>query len=85
MDVRPSGRNILPRAGWSATEGGKSIPEAAFFEDVLQYSAPLAAYTKYPEVSEPVKRMIQEVLLSGRDIKASLDKAKAEIDQAIKD
>ena len=29
--------------------------------------------------------MIQEVLLSGKDIKASLDKAKAEIDQAIKD
>jgi len=77
--------NILPRAGWSATEGGKSIPEAAFFEDMLQYSAPLAAYTKYSEVSEAVKRMMQEVLLSGKDIKASLDKAKAEIDQAIKD
>jgi len=77
--------NILPRAGWSATEGGKSIPEAAFFEAMLKYSAPLAAYTKYPEVSEPVKRMIQEVLLSGKDIKTSLNKAKAEIDQAIKD
>jgi ABC-type glycerol-3-phosphate transport system substrate-binding protein len=77
--------NILPRAGWSGTEGAKTIPQAEFFEDMLQYSAPLAAYQKYAEVSEPLKRMMQEVLLSGRDIKASLDKAKAEIDQAIKD
>lgn len=77
--------NILPRAGWSATEGAKTIPEAEFFEDMLQYSAPLAAYQKYAEVSEPLKRMMQEVLLSGRDIKASLDKVKTEIDLAIKD
>ncbi|MBU8912404.1 MAG: extracellular solute-binding protein [Spirochaetales bacterium] len=77
--------SIVPRAGWSTTEGAKSIPDADLFEDMLQYSAPLAAYTKYAEVSEPLKRMIQEVLLSGRDIRESLDKAKAEIDQAIKD
>ncbi len=77
--------DTIPRAGWSETEGAKTIPQSDFWEDMIQYSKPLAKFKKYSEVSEPLKRAMQEILLSGKNIKATLDKVKAEIDIALKD
>ncbi|MCK5675331.1 MAG: extracellular solute-binding protein [Spirochaetales bacterium] len=75
--------DTIPRAGWSETEGAKTIPYADFWEDMIQYSQPLANFEKYSEVSEPLKRAMQEILLSGADIKKTLDSVKKEIDLAI--
>ena len=77
--------DIIPRAGWSETEGAKTIPQAKFWEEMLQYSVPLANFKKYPEVSEPLKRAMQDILLSGKDIKTTLDAVKKEIDMALED
>ncbi len=77
--------DIIPRAGWSETEGAKTIPQADFWEEMLQYSIPLANFKKYTEVSEPLKRAMQEILLSGKDIKKTLDAAKQEIDMELED
>ena len=77
--------DIIPRAGWSETEGAKTIPQAKFWEEMLQYSIPLANFKKYPEVSEPLKRAMQDILLSGKDIKTTLDAVKKEIDMALED
>ncbi|MBA7660109.1 hypothetical protein ES703_68108 [subsurface metagenome] len=77
--------DIIPRAGWSETEGAKTIPQAEFWEEMLQYSIPLANFKKYPEVSEPLKRAMQDILLSGKDIKTTLDAVKKEIDMALED
>jgi len=77
--------DIIPRAGWSDTEGAKTIPQAEFWEEMLQYSKPLANFKKYPEVSETLKRAMQEILLSGKDIKKTLDAAKKEIDIVLQD
>ncbi len=77
--------DIIPRAGWSETEGAKTIPQAGFWEEMLQYSTPLANFKKYTEVSEPLKRAMQEILLSGKDIKKILDAAKQEIDMELED
>ncbi|OQY34024.1 MAG: hypothetical protein B6241_05955 [Spirochaetaceae bacterium 4572_59] len=75
--------DTIPRAGWSETEGAKTIPQADFWEDMIQYSQPLANFEKYSEVSEPLKRAMQEILLTGADIKSTLDSVKKEIDMAI--
>ena len=77
--------DIIPRAGWSDTEGAKTIPQAEFWEEMLQYSKPLASFKKYPEVSEALKRAMQDILLSDKDIKKTLDAAKKEIDVVLKD
>ena len=76
--------DIIPRAGWSESEAAKSIPQAAFWEDMLQYSQPLAKIKSYSEVSEILKKAMEEILLSGKDIKATLDRAKADIDAVLK-
>ncbi len=75
--------DIIPRAGWSETEAAKSIPQAAFWEDMLQYSQPLAKIRNYAEVSEILKKAMEEILLAGEDIKATLDRAKADIDAVL--
>jgi multiple sugar transport system substrate-binding protein len=75
--------DTIPRAGWSETEGAKTIPQAEFWEEMIQYSQPLANFEKYSDVSEPLKRAMQEILLSGADIKKTLDSVKKEIDLAI--
>ena len=75
--------DTIPRAGWSETEGAKTIPQAEFWEEMIQYSQPLANFEKYSEISEPLKRAMQEILLTGADIKKTLDSVKKEIDLAI--
>ena len=75
--------DIIPRAGWSETEAAKSIPQAAFWEDMLQYSQPLAKIRNYTEVSEVLKKAMEEILLSNEDIKETLDRAKADIDAVL--
>ncbi len=75
--------DIIPRAGWSETEAAKSIPQAAFWENMLQYSQPLAKIRNYAEVSEILKKAMEEILLVGEDIKATLDRAKADIDAVL--
>ena len=75
--------DTIPRAGWSETEGAKTIPQAEFWEDMIQYSQPLANFEKYSEVSEPLKRAMQEILLSGAEIQKTLDSVKKEIDLAL--
>lgn len=73
--------DIVPRAGWAQTEGAKSIPQAAFWEEQLQYAVPLAAFPKsYSRVAEVVKKAMEEILLLDADIQQTLDRAKAEID-----
>jgi multiple sugar transport system substrate-binding protein len=77
--------NPIPRKGWGELEASKAhIPDADFWGSVLKYAQPLAMLKKYPEVAEPIKLAMQEILFQGKDIKASLDKAKAEVDQGIK-
>ena len=75
--------DIIPRAGWSESEAAKSIPQAAFWEDMLQYSQPLAKIRSYSEVSEILKKAMEEILLSDRDIRETLDRAKADIDAVL--
>ena len=75
--------DIIPRAGWSESEAAKSIPQAAFWEDMLQYSQPLAKIRNYSEVSEILKKAMEEILLSGNDIEETLDRAKADIDAVL--
>ena len=75
--------DIIPRAGWSESEAAKSIPQAAFWEDMLQYSQPLAKIRNYSEVSEILKKAMEEILLTGNDIKETLDRAKADIDAVL--
>jgi multiple sugar transport system substrate-binding protein len=77
--------DTIPRAGWSSTEGAKSVPQSAFWEEMLQYSQPLANYKQYSEVSEPIKVAMQEILISGADIKDTLDDLKEEIDMVLQD
>lgn len=77
--------DTIPRAGWSSTEGAKSMPQSAFWEEMLRYSQPLANYDSYTEVSEPIKVAMQEILISDGDIQATLDALKAEIDDLLKD
>ena len=76
--------DIIPRAGWSQTEGAKKIPYAKHWEEALQYSVPLAKMPKYGEVSEVIKKAIQSILLSGKDIKTTLDRANNEINRILK-
>ena len=76
---------IVPRTGWATTEGAKTLPQAEFWNSMLPYSMPLTAFQKYPEISEPLRRMMQEVLLNDKDIRSTLDATKAEIDRAIKE
>ena len=83
--LKANAKVVADQAGLPEVAFEFNAEGAEFFEEMLQYSVALAAFQKYAEVSEPLKRMMQEVLLSGKDIKESLDKAKAEIDQAIKD
>ena len=75
--------DIIPRAGWSESEAAKSIPQAAFWENMLQYSQPLAKIRNYSEVSEILKKAMEEILLSDKDIKETLDRAKADIDAVL--
>lgn len=77
--------DTIPRAGWSETEGAKTIPQSEFWEEMLQYAKPLANFKKYSEVSEPLKRAMQEILLTGKDIKTTLDRVKKEIDIALQE
>ena len=44
---------------------------------------PLANYQKYADVSEPLKRAMQEILLSDGDIRDTLARAKEEIDRSL--
>jgi ABC-type glycerol-3-phosphate transport system substrate-binding protein len=77
--------NPIPRKGWGDLESSKQyIPDAAFWASVLQYAQPLGVFKKYNLVAEPIKLAMQEILFQGKDIKASLDKAKAEVDRGIK-
>ena len=75
--------DTIPRAGWSETEGAKTIPQSALWEELLGYSMPLANYQKYADVSEPLKRAMQEILLSDGDIRDTLARAKEEIDRSL--
>jgi multiple sugar transport system substrate-binding protein len=78
--------DIVPRAGWSATEGAKTIQQAAFWEEQLQYAAPLAAFPKdYSRVAEVLKKAMEEILLLDRDIQPTLDRAKADIDAILQE
>ena len=76
--------DILPRAGWSQSEAAKDIPQAEFWENMLQYSKPLAKMPQYTEISEVLKSAMQSILLSGEDIQATLDRAKSDIDAILK-
>lgn len=76
--------DIIPRTGWSDTPGAKTLPQAKFWEKMIQYSQPLAAYKYYAQIADPLKRAMQKILLSNADIKTTLDQTAAEIDQAIK-
>jgi multiple sugar transport system substrate-binding protein len=76
--------DIVPRAGWSKTEGARSIPQAAFWEEQLKLSAPLAYFPKYSQVAEVLKKAMEEILLLDRDTKPTLDRAKAEIDALLR-
>lgn len=77
--------NPIPRKGWGDLEASKAyIPDAPFWGSVLQYAQPLGMVKKYNQVAEPIKLAMQEILFQGKDIKASLDKAKAEVDRSIK-
>jgi|GEM_PF-5458363 len=75
--------DIIPRAGWSETEAAKSIPQAAFWEDMLQHSQPLAKMRNYTEISEILKKSMEDILLTGKDIKRTLDRAKVDIDAVL--
>lgn len=77
--------DIIPRAGWSESEGGKSLPQAKFWEEMLQYSQPLAAFKKYSEVVDHLKKAMEDILLNDKDIKKTLDRAKADIDAILGD
>lgn len=77
--------DTIPRAGWSSTEGAKTIPQSDFWEEMLQYSEPLANYQNYSEVSEPIKTALQEILINGSDIGNTLNRVKAEIDLVLQD
>jgi len=77
--------DTIPRAGWSTTEGAKSIPQSEFWEEMLQYSQPLANYIQYSEVSELIKVAMQEILISNEDIRETLDDLKKEIDFILQD
>ena len=72
--------DIVPRAGWSDSEGAKTIPQADFWEEMLQFSQPLAQFRNYGEVSDAIKIAMEEILLTDKDIQETLDRAKADID-----
>jgi ABC-type glycerol-3-phosphate transport system substrate-binding protein len=77
--------NPPPRKGWGDLDAAKAyIPDAAFWGSVLKYAQPLGMFKKYNLVAEPIMLAMQEILFQGKDIKASLDKAKAAVDKGIK-
>ena len=77
--------DIVPRAGWSETEGGRTIPQAAFWEKQLQFARPLANFPKYGQVGEVLKKAMEEILLLDRDIQKTLDRAKMDIDAILQE
>jgi multiple sugar transport system substrate-binding protein len=76
---------VIPRKGWAKTEGAKTIPQSEFWNSMMPYSKALTPFKQYPVISEPLKRMMQEILLNDADIRTTLDAVKVEIDRAIKE
>lgn len=75
--------DIIPRAGWANTEAAKAIPQAAFWESMLEFSAPLAKMPNYTEISEILKQTLEEILLNGSDIASTLEAANNEINAVL--
>ena len=77
--------DIVPRAGWSQTEGARTIPQAAFWEQQLQFARPLANFPRYSRVSDVLKKAMEEILLLDRDVQKTLDRAKTDIDAILQE
>ncbi len=75
---------LIPRKGWAQTEAAKVVPDPELVARMQKNTFPSGLLNKWSEVSEPIKTAVQSILYQGKDIKDTLNKAKATVDAAIK-
>lgn len=75
---------IQPRKGWSDAPEARQFPFIDVWLDQMQYSNFLTRSTHWSEIGGALQRAIERSIMNGVDPKASLDQAKIEIDEALR-
>jgi multiple sugar transport system substrate-binding protein len=78
------GGTLIPRQGWEKTEGGKKLRDSELIAEAVRTSFPSGTLVHWNEIQLPVQKALQRIYFEDADIKTELDKAKAEVDAAIK-
>jgi ABC-type glycerol-3-phosphate transport system substrate-binding protein len=75
---------LLPRTGWEKTEWAKQIKNVDMMALASQSSFPSGSTIHWPELQIPVQRAMQRILFENADIQTELDRATAEVNEAIR-
>ena len=75
---------IIPRTGWDQTEGGRNLRDAEMVARVTQNTYPSGTLIHWDQIQLPMQRAMQRILFENADIQTELNRAKAEVDQAIR-
>lgn len=75
---------IQPRKGWTNSAEAKAFPFIEVWLGEMGKSTFGDKSAKWAEISGAIQRMVERAIMNGMDPKESLDKAKAEIDAALK-
>jgi ABC-type glycerol-3-phosphate transport system substrate-binding protein len=75
---------LIPRVGWAQTEGGRALRDSDLIAEVSRNTFPSGTLIHWDQIQLPFQRAMQRIMYEDADIQTELNRAKAEIDQAIR-
>lgn len=75
---------VQPRKGWESTPEARNFPFLDVWLQAMEQSRFILQHPRVPEIGQTIIRAIERTIFNNVDPKASLDQAKREIDEVLK-